>query len=70
MDEIIVKPDLIKIENFSEKDSIKRIRKKSPRLGEKFRKGTFNKEPLSKIFKEHFTFNNKKANNQIVGQRL
>lgn len=54
---------IIKIKNFcSVKDSIKRMRRQARTWEKIYAKDTDDEELFSKIYKEHFKFNNKKTN--------
>ena len=65
MKEIIDKLDFIKIENFSVKDNIKRIKRQATDWEKIFVKDSSKKGLLSIIYKELLKLNNKKTNNPI-----
>ena len=59
MKEIIDKMDFIKIKKFcSAKGNVKRMRRQGTGWWKTFAKPTSDKEPLSKIHKEHLQLNN------------
>lgn len=66
MKEIIDKLDLVKIKNFSsEKDNVKRIRRKATDWEKLHAKETYNRELQPKIYREVLKLNIKRTNNLI-----